>query len=199
MTTTASPTGLKGSGWVSFFDNSLRIELDERGMVDVKVWRDKRDFNTMDCGHEHARCGRDQLGRLPAGGLAALPEETIHDVRARGLREAQERSRQRRAPQHPDGAEAAGAGGSVSAGDPRHGLHSVLRDRPREGSGRALLQGLRVDRAVGQVLGRDPRGRQEPAAVLRRAGRPAKPRSGASRPPRRPAARPSIWRIPPTT
>ena len=42
------PDGLKGSGWVSFFDNSLRIELDERGMVDVKVWRDKRDFNTMD-------------------------------------------------------------------------------------------------------------------------------------------------------
>jgi hypothetical protein len=42
------PDGLKGSGWVSFFDNSLRIELDERGMTDVKVWRDKRDFNTMD-------------------------------------------------------------------------------------------------------------------------------------------------------
>jgi hypothetical protein len=42
------PDGLKGSGWVSFFDNSLRIELDERGMIDVKVWRDKRDFNTMD-------------------------------------------------------------------------------------------------------------------------------------------------------
>ena len=42
------PDGLKGSGWVSFFDNSLRIELDERGMIDVKIWRDKRDFNTMD-------------------------------------------------------------------------------------------------------------------------------------------------------
>jgi hypothetical protein len=42
------PDGLTGRGWVSFFDSSLRIELDERGMLDVKIWRDKRDFNPMD-------------------------------------------------------------------------------------------------------------------------------------------------------
>jgi hypothetical protein len=41
------PEGLKGRGWVSFFDDSLGIELRERGMLDVKVWRDKRDFNPM--------------------------------------------------------------------------------------------------------------------------------------------------------
>lgn len=42
------PEGLKGRGWVSFFDDSLGIELRERGMLDVKVWRDKRDFDPMD-------------------------------------------------------------------------------------------------------------------------------------------------------
>jgi hypothetical protein len=31
------PDGLTGRGWVSFFDSSLRIELDERGMLDVKI------------------------------------------------------------------------------------------------------------------------------------------------------------------
>ena len=42
------PAGMNGRGWVSFFDDSLGIELRERGMLDVKVWRDKRDFNPMD-------------------------------------------------------------------------------------------------------------------------------------------------------
>jgi hypothetical protein len=41
------PDGLKGRGWVSFFDDSLGIELRERGLLDVKVWRDKRDFDPM--------------------------------------------------------------------------------------------------------------------------------------------------------
>jgi TIR domain len=42
------PAGMNGRGWVSFFDDSLGIELRERGMLDVKVWRDKRDFDPMD-------------------------------------------------------------------------------------------------------------------------------------------------------
>ncbi len=38
-TTIFVPAGMNGRGWVSFFDDSLGIELRERGMLDVKVWR----------------------------------------------------------------------------------------------------------------------------------------------------------------
>jgi hypothetical protein len=41
------PDKFDGRGWVSFFDDSLSIELGERGLTDVKLWRDKRDFDPM--------------------------------------------------------------------------------------------------------------------------------------------------------
>ncbi|MGH2397283.1 MAG: toll/interleukin-1 receptor domain-containing protein [bacterium] len=41
-----APEGEDRKGWVNYFDSNLRIELSERG-VDVRLWRDKRDFDPM--------------------------------------------------------------------------------------------------------------------------------------------------------
>jgi hypothetical protein len=35
-------------GWVDYFDRSLSIDLRERGLLEVKLWRDKRDLHPMD-------------------------------------------------------------------------------------------------------------------------------------------------------
>jgi hypothetical protein len=36
-----------GIGWVNHFDECLSLELDGRGLKDVRLWRDKRDFHPM--------------------------------------------------------------------------------------------------------------------------------------------------------
>src|SRR4051812_14078242 len=35
-------------GWVDYFDRSLTIDLKERGLLELKLWRDKRDLQPMD-------------------------------------------------------------------------------------------------------------------------------------------------------
>jgi hypothetical protein len=40
-----NPRGIDSPGWVSFFDESLSLELVGRGLIDVKLWRDTRDLD----------------------------------------------------------------------------------------------------------------------------------------------------------